>query len=56
MAQINSPTPALYLTCIFVARADCSLGSLGLTAELNFLIQVALVGSGVGRFSIGVPF
>ena len=52
MAQINLPTPALYFTCILVAKALWSLGSLGPMSELNFLIQVALVGRG-GRAVFG---
>jgi hypothetical protein len=42
----------LYLICIFVVSCCCSLGLVGPTAALNFLIQVALVGRGVGRFSV----
>jgi hypothetical protein len=52
MSQINLPTPALYFTCILVAKAVCSSGPLGPMAELNFLIQVASVGRGVGRFLV----
>ena len=54
MAQNIFPTPALYLSCIDLARASCSLGLDYPTAELYFLSQVGHDGRGVGLFSVVV--
>jgi hypothetical protein len=56
IAQISSLTPPLYLICILAASRCCSLGSVGSTVALNFLIQLSSVGSGFGQFSLRGTF
>ena len=52
MAQMSSPTPALYLICILLASSACLDGSVGPIAALNFFNHVGSVGSGVGLFAV----
>ncbi len=54
MAQMSSPTPHWYESCMDVASCFWAALSKLPMAELNFLVQLGSEGSGVGRLVVVV--